>query len=170
MSKRPLILNITANNDFMAQVESRLPTLFQVESITTLEQLAPLRTIHKNGPAEPVYGFDSDIYAALVERQPALILFDFDQDAILWHKWIPIIKASPATRRIPIVGHTAELSRELRQKAKTHGTDSLIPQERLLADLPQLVTSMVRTVDTKEIEQACAQPLPEKSDSWSRVI
>ena len=154
-----LILNITNHLALIEQIETAVPSSFRLETVHTLDQLAPPRSVQKNKPGEPVRGFDSDIYAALVERQPALILFDFDQTEIIWHKWIPIIKASPATRRIPIVGHTAEFSRDLRQKAKSHGADHLIPRERFLADLSDLITTLARTADTAAIADACAQPL-----------
>ena len=72
----------------------------------------------KNRPGEPVKGDDAAYFAAIVDLVPKLILIDMDNIAINWKKWMPILKSSPATRRVPIVAWAAELSAEAKAVAR----------------------------------------------------
>ena len=117
------------------------------------------KAVEKNRPGEPTTGADADTFAAIVELQPAMILFDLDNPAVNWKKWMPILKASPATRRSPIVVWAAEMPSDTRTVARSRGAEIAVSQEIFLRDVAKIIGKKALTVDHEAIQQACLEPL-----------
>ena len=115
----------------------------------------------KNRPGEPTKGEDSNHFAAVVDYQPALIFVDLDNLAINWKKWLPILKSSPATRRMPIVAWAKELSADTKAVARSRGAEIAISEEVLLRDVRKIIQKKARRIDHEAIATACQEPLSE---------
>lgn len=98
----------------------------------------------------------------LAEDHAALVLVD--GDAAGWAFWTTTPKASPATRRIPVVVVTSDAG--VRTAARVAGADVVVAPGRLLAELPALVEAHARVYPDdagQALARACAEPLPEKA-------
>ena len=95
----------------------------------------------------------------LAENLAALVLVDGDaQD---WRYWTVTPKASPATRRIPIVVVTNDVTRI--NEALTTSADYAMSFEELIGNLSTLVTQVARGQSEEEVDDlstACDEPLP----------
>jgi len=95
----------------------------------------------------------------LVDERAALILAD--GDGAEWIFWTATPKASPATRRIPIVLVSGDAER--RAQASTNGADLALAPEAMLTQLPMLLTDVARVPDPEMIETLdcqCDAPMP----------
>lgn len=101
--------------------------------------------------------------AILVERisawRPALIIFDLNNQAIPWHKWITLIKSAPATRRIPIIGFGSHKEPGALKSARDAGADTVFSRSRFVQDLPEILSAHVRVIDRDELLKSCQMPL-----------
>jgi len=101
--------------------------------------------------------------AILVERisawRPALIIFDLNNQAVPWHKWIALIKSAPATRRIPIIGFGSHKEPGVLKSARDAGTDAVFPRSRFVENLPEILSAHVRKFDRDELLKSCQMPL-----------
>jgi len=95
----------------------------------------------------------------LVNDRPALILVNGDTDD--WPFWTATPRASPATRRIPIL--LISVDKDVQVKALLSGADLAFPPD-VLADARQLVADYGHVRSAEEIERLdceCAERLPE---------
>lgn len=95
----------------------------------------------------------------LVEAQPALVLIDGRHPQ--WAFWTTTARASPATRRIPLLLVTDDAAQQA--DAARHGADTTLPPAHLAAELPRLVKELARIPDEgtqQQLIDECAQPLP----------
>ncbi|MEM7801572.1 MAG: DUF309 domain-containing protein [Chloroflexota bacterium] len=135
---------------------------FHVEQyieITELLDPGEREAIVVNRPGEPIRGEDASTFAKIVQKQPALIVFDLDNDRINWKRWLPVLKSSPASRRFPIVAYKREMDGETRRLAKSRGGDIVGPRAKVLKDLPQIAANRGRLVDHVAIASACEEAL-----------
>lgn len=163
MNKKPLILAFVKDGLFSTG-ETQLPQIdsFDIEIYTKVEDLLGQTNLEKvivNQPGEPVVGQDASTFSQIVDRQPALILFDLDNELVNWRRWLPVLKSSPATRRIPIVAFAEVLDSDTRRVAKARGADVIGPRERVIKDLPQIAAKKGRIIDYVGIAIACSEPL-----------
>ncbi len=96
----------------------------------------------------------------LIESLASLILVDSDDEN--WITWTSTPKASPATRRIPIILISDDVT--VRENASIQGADVAISHPELNNNLLQWVTNIARIPDPQRIEQLdceCQEPLPE---------
>lgn len=97
--------------------------------------------------------------ARLADEHAALVLVDGDADG--WPGWVTTPKASPATRRIPVVLVASRA--EVRQAGEAAGADTTLSPAALAERLPELVAESARLQSpetARELEEACARPLP----------
>ncbi len=97
--------------------------------------------------------------ARLADDHAALVLVDGMDPA--WSFWATTPKASPATRRIPVMVITAHAAQH--DEALTAGADLALAPERIPADLPALARQHARVQDgatRAAILDQCAGPLP----------
>ncbi len=105
------------------------------------------------------YGEPRGYVARLVDDHAALVLVDgADPD---WRAWVTAPKASPATRRIPVVVVAGDANR--RSEALIAGADLTLAPAELSARLPGIVAEYARVqreATASELARQCAGPLP----------
>jgi hypothetical protein len=97
--------------------------------------------------------------SSVVDDRAALILVDATSPE--WQFWVVTPKASPATRRIPVVlvGTRSALPAD----ASLSGADQFIDAEALLASASAFVSETARLSDDqarRQLESQCAEPMP----------
>lgn len=156
---QPLIIGFVADLMFTVQIQSTLEKLGYrvtwVEDATQFGELADGPT----PPGEQLRGRDGAFTDFLTRQQPALLLFDLQNQAIPWKYWIALIKTSPATRRFPILCFSPHVDKEALQMARSVGADEVVARSRFFSAMPELVRKHARQVDNEGIAAACQQPL-----------
>ncbi|MCC6616572.1 MAG: DUF309 domain-containing protein [Anaerolineae bacterium] len=95
----------------------------------------------------------------LADERAALILAD--GDSAEWIFWTATPKASPATRRIPIVLVSSDAER--RANATVNGADLALAPDGLLEQLPTLLEDVARMLTPAQVEALdcqCQEPMP----------
>ncbi len=110
-------------------------------------------------PGERLAGNQGGLFDYLTREQPALLIFDLGNAGIPWQRWIPALKSSPATRRIPILAYGAHVDVKTIQAAKSYGADEVVARSRFASGMVDLIQKLARLPDVHAIEQACSQPL-----------
>jgi hypothetical protein len=87
------------------------------------------------------------------------LLFDLTNKSIPWVTWIPALKSSPATRRIPIIGFGPHEDVALMKEAQGLGAELIVGRSRFTSDMPALFERYVRVPDRSAVEGACAEAL-----------
>lgn len=106
-------------------------------------------------PGEPVdSGQLSNMTRFLTEHQPVLLIFDLDAQVIPALRWIAVLKSSPATRRLPVLGVGESTG------AKSVGVDRVVTREEMGSRSAELIQAVAKSIDTAAIDNWCAQPLP----------
>lgn len=108
---------------------------------------------------EQLSGKTGQLFELITAWQPALLLFDLSNSAVPWQQWIPELKSSPATRRIPILAFGPHTNVDLMREAKRVGADAVLARSRFTADMPNLLQQYARTVDYGAISAACQESL-----------
>ena len=132
---------------------------FEVQWMAEAPPATAAETAVPRRPGEMITGNHAGVFAWLVNLQPALVLFDLENEAIPWRRWMPALKSSPATRRIPVVGFAGRGQQELFEVAKGCGVDGVTNSERLAETFPQLWEKLARLPDYAAIHASCAEPL-----------
>jgi predicted metal-dependent hydrolase len=110
-------------------------------------------------PGESLYGRSGRLFTKLTAWQPTLLLFDLANKEIPWQQWIPALKSSPATRRMPIMCFGPHSDVVVMTEAKRLGADVVLARSRFTADMPQLFEQYVRLPDHAALRMACQEPL-----------
>ena len=105
---------------------------------------------------EPLSGRGAAFIRKLAEWRPALILVELSSTSIPWADWISAVKASAATRRIPVIGFGPHTDVALREQATTAGVDLVVANGQLLRDLPNLIQKHARLVSYDQLDADCA--------------
>lgn len=116
-------------------------------------------------PGERLHGQAGQLFAQIVEWQPALLLFDLNNAAIPWREWIAALKSSAATRRIPVLCFGPHEDTATMRAAHNAGADAVLARSRFTADMPALFTRYARIPDHAALADACAEPLSELARS-----
>jgi hypothetical protein len=159
----PIIVGFVADLMFTTRIENVAHHLgYRMQWI---ESAAVLDTGGSNGapekPGESLYGRSGELFRRLSDWQPALLLFDLGNEAIPWRAWLPRLKSSPATRRIPILCYGSHVDVETMTEAKQLGADAVLARSRFTSDMPNLLQKYARTPNQDAITAACQEPLPE---------
>ncbi len=104
---------------------------------------------------EPLEGSDARFLRAVVELQPALIVFDLASAAHPWERWIQVLCTSAATRHIPVLAFAAPAEAEALARARALGAQRALPRDAFLDALPDLLDDMAPPADAAAIEAAC---------------
>ncbi len=115
-------------------------------------------------PGEPLQGPAGAMFQEIAARQPALLIFDLGNRSIPWAKWIPLLKSSAATRRIPILCFGPHVEEEWLARAQNAGADAVMPRSRFASRMPHLLRDMVRLPDGAAIDAACAEALSPQAE------
>lgn len=111
-------------------------------------------------PGESLHGRQGKLFEKITDWQPALLLFDLTNADIPWQRWIPVLKSSPATRRIPIMCFGPHEDVALMTEARRVGADHVLARSRFTADMPGLFQEHARVPDQDTLAATCAEPLP----------
>jgi uncharacterized protein len=88
-----------------------------------------------------------------------LLLFDLNNDAIPWARWIAVLKSSPATRRLPILCFGSHKDVEAITSAQSAGADLVVARSRFTAEMGDLFQKLARVPNSDALAKTCAQPL-----------
>lgn len=111
-------------------------------------------------PGELLHGREGRLFDHITAWQPALLLFDLTNTAVPWQRWIPMLKSSPATRRIPIMAFGPHEDVARMTEARRVGADLVLARSRFTADMPALFQQHARVPDRDALATTCAEPLP----------
>lgn len=164
-SDNPLIVGFVADFMFTTRIENaaryagfRIHWIAQADDISQADPSAPRET-----PGESLYGRLGHLFTQLTDWQPALLLFDLNNKAIPWQKWIPALKSSPATRRMPIMCFGAHEDVASMTNAKKVGADVVLARSRFTADMPALLQKYANIPDEGLLHETCQEPLSAKA-------
>ncbi len=162
MTPTPKIIAFVDDLLFGSKIEATARHLgYAIEFKPTAVDIAPPDVLEDKTmrPGEALHGRAGQLTSYIVAQQPALLIFDLDNQTIPWQKWLASLKSSPATRRIPALCFAAHVHKELLDEATQRGADKVVSRGKLSAKLPALLTELVRVPDYDALTDACAQPL-----------
>ncbi|HEU5330727.1 MAG: hypothetical protein ACTHMJ_24425 [Thermomicrobiales bacterium] len=112
-------------------------------------------TLRSRGYAVAVVKREEDVAAAFAGGPVALVIIDLGFVAIDPAAVIARLKGAEATRAIPLLAFGSHLDHAGRDAAKAAGADRVVPNSKLVADLPALVERYARgkaiaVTDTEE--------------------
>ncbi len=130
-----------------------------IESAEQLDQLGRKATPEPLG--EQLHGREGRLFELLAQWQPALLVFDLNNDSVPWREWVAVLKSAAATRRIPVMAYSSHVEVEAINDAKSAGADVVLARGRFLGDMPDLLQKHARIPDRAALAGACAEPLSE---------
>ena len=133
---------------------------FTMRWIETAVSLHPDEETAPEPLGEALHGRTGQLFRQITQWQPALLLFDLNNEAIPWRQWLPALKSSPATRRIPIMAYGSHVDVATLQEAERLGADFVYPRSRFTAAMPQLFQECARLPDYGALADFCKRPLP----------
>lgn len=157
----PLIVGFVADLMFTPRIANVVNHLNF--SIKWIETPADLGSPHPDSPpeprGEPLHGQEGQLFETITAWQPALLLFDLNNQAIPWQRWIALLRSSAATRRIPILCFGSHMDVAAMTAAKDAGADAVLARSRFTANMPQVIQQYAKQPDQQAIETACQEPL-----------
>jgi predicted metal-dependent hydrolase len=112
-------------------------------------------------PGEPIHGPLAELVDLLTAWQPALLVFDLDNQSVPWRKWLAVLKSSPATRRLPVVCFGPHVDTRSLASARDLLTesDAVVARSKFFAAMPELFSRLAQVPDYAKIEEDCHRPL-----------
>ncbi|HSH01516.1 MAG TPA: DUF309 domain-containing protein [Anaerolineae bacterium] len=110
-------------------------------------------------PGESISGPTHRLMDQLTQWQPALLIFDLSAQEIPWRRWLPRLKSSPATRRIPVLAFGAHVDTETFAEARSLGADSVVARSRFSTGMLDLIQNLANPTDHQALFDTCQQPL-----------
>lgn len=133
---------------------------FHVEWVESQEQFGQTDPDgQKSAPGEVLDGAQGELLYQITKWQPALLLFDLANERIPWRRWIPMLRSSPATSRIPILCFGPHVDVEAMGQAKRSGADAVLARSRFSSAMPQLLQQYAFVPDHDAQQLACDGPL-----------
>jgi predicted metal-dependent hydrolase len=144
---------------------------FQVRLIEGTSEIAPFDLMDSDEElGEHLEGQTGMLIEKVTTWQPALMIFDLNNGDIPWETWIPVLKSSPATRRIPIMTFGSHMDVATMTRAKEIGADVVLARSAFVSDLPNLIRKYARVPDRDAIAQACEGELSELAVEGIRLF
>jgi len=171
-NRSPLILAFVADLYFSPRIESAAERIgFHVRLVEVASEIAPFDPM---APDEPLGEHLAGQMGMLIEKvttwQPVLMIFDLNNTDIPWETWVPVLKSSPATRRIPIMAFGSHMDVATMTRAKEVGTDVVLARSAFVSDLPSLIQKVARIPDRGAIAKACEEELSELAFEGIRLF
>jgi hypothetical protein len=159
----PLIVAFVDDLLFTTKITNTVRHLgYRLEVIEDARRIGPFDpAAPANQAAEPVLGQVAHLLERLTEWQPALLIFDLDSKKIPWQQWLPVVKSSPATRRLPALCFGPHVEVATLERARSLGADVVIGRSRFTSAMAELIQKHARVPDRAGIAAACDQPLSE---------
>ena len=157
----PLIVAFVADLMFTTRIDKVIQYLgYRVQWIEDTAVLGKdLLATEQEGYSEQVRGQTGQLFIMLADWQPALLIFDLGNKSIPWQSWMPMLKSSPATRRIPILAYGPHTDVEVMNAAKSSGADAVLARSRFTSDMPQLIEKYVRIPNYESLTETCQEAL-----------
>lgn len=164
----PLVVAFVDDLMFEVKVEKVVAGMdYRLHTIGSAEVIGPAGPAAADAdeprPGEPLSGRAGLLFQQITAWQPALLIFDLHNENIPWRRWIPALKSSPATRRLPILCYGSHVAEETLAEARRLGADEVVPRSRFNSALPQLIETLARASDQEGVTAACAEPLAQKA-------
>ena len=160
---QPIIVGFVADLMFQMKIQNVADRLGY--DVIWIEEAADVGTVAPDAPVERpgelLHGQGGRLFAQLTRWQPELLIFDLANRVIPWRVWIPALKSSPATRRIPILAYAPHVEVETMEAAQARGADGVVPRSRFSRALPQLIEKYARPDHSEVLQEACQEPLAE---------
>lgn len=157
----PLIVGFVSDLMFSTQIGNVARRLgYDVRWIESARRLPGHAAPGEEGPGERLEGQAGALFNQVTKAQPALLIFDLDNEEIPWRRWIALLKSSPATRRLPILAFGSHVNTEALVAARSAGADSVVPRSRFSSHLPELIRELARHRDSAGLAASCSQPAP----------
>ncbi len=166
-TSQPLLVAFVADLMFTMRIAKVAEYLgYRVTWIESAEDLGERETdTQPESPGELLNGREGRLFEKIVEWQPALLLFDLNNDAIPWRAWIAALKSAAATRRIPVMCFGPHEDVATMSAAHKAGADAVLARSRFTAEMPDLFQRFARIPDRVALKDACNQPLSELAQS-----
>ncbi len=156
----PLVVAFVADLMFTSKIENVIRGLgYRVRWVSKARDISLQAPEQAGRPGERLHGEQGDLFDKITSWQPALLLFDLGNEDIPWQRWIPVLKSSPATRRIPVLAYGSHVNVAMLKVAKEAGADQVLARSRFTTDMPQLLQTHARFSDWEAIGAACAEVL-----------
>jgi predicted metal-dependent hydrolase len=156
----PLVVAFVADLMFTSKIKNVVSGLgYDIRWVGRAQDISALASDPGEGPGERLHGQQGELFEKITAWQPVLLLFDLANEDIPWAQWIPALKSSPATRRIPLIAYGSHVNVEMMKGAKEAGADLVLARSRFTADMPRLLQTHARIPDRQAIDSACAEPL-----------
>ncbi|NUM45700.1 MAG: hypothetical protein HUU38_13435 [Anaerolineales bacterium] len=128
MNEDHLVIVFVSDLYFSPRIESAAEGVgFRVQLIETASQIAPGDLTVSDEPlGEHLEGQAGRLIEQVTAWQPALMIFDLNNGEVPWERWIPVLKTSAATRRIPILAFGSHMDVGTMGRAKAVGAEGLI--------------------------------------------
>lgn len=161
--KQPLVVAFVADVMWQSKIELVTRHLgFAVQFIEDETQISPADTPSQPArPGEPLDGRKGVLFEQLVQNRPALLIFDLENGHIPWLNWMPTLKSSPATRRIPIVAYAPHVNSQALNQAQSCGADQVVVRGQFQKQMGELLQKWAVVPDYEALASSCDQPLPE---------
>jgi hypothetical protein len=158
-----MILAFVSNLFFLTRIENAADGLgIKVSTIESPADLPPHSpSTDPYRPGEALTGTDGALIRKLSIDRPGLLLFDLNNHAVPWQRWIALLKSSAATRRIPILAFGSHMEVETMTAARDAGADEVVARSRFTSELPNLLRKHLVRPDETAIAEACEEPLSE---------
>jgi hypothetical protein len=155
------VVAFVANLMFTTLIESVAQNKgFRVKLIENLDQIASTQNgLEESGISNHLNSQGEALLDLLSAWQPALIIFDLENTGIPWREWVPFIKSSPATRRLPVICFGSHVDVDTMQAAKSRGADAVLARSRFVNDLPEIISQYARLPDFEALDKTCTLPL-----------
>lgn len=158
----PLIIAFVGDLMFTTKINNVIRYLgYEVVFVDDPALIGPGQTMaNDEAIGEKLHGQEGQLFQKIAFWQPTLLLFDLTCQAIPWQQWIPMLKSSAATRRIPIMAFGPHVDAALLQEAKQIGADSVYARSRFSSGMAQLLQKHANIPDYEAIAGSCEEPLP----------
>ena len=113
--------------------------------------------------ADHVFGSEWILLDKITRWHPALMVFDLSNNKIPWRDWLPLIKSSPATRRIPVICFGSHVDAQAFRDAKSAGADAVLARSQFITKLPELLQKYSRLPNSTQMAEVCGQVLSKQA-------
>ncbi len=153
--KQPLVISFVADLMFSSKIELAVQQLgFCLQVIDSAEFFG--ESTQKEQLGEPLNsGQTSQLTRFLTEQQPGLLIFHLNNAHIPWQTWLPIIKTSPATRRIPALAFGPHVDKAMLDSAASRGADVVISNGQFSSQASKLIKKHTKQYDLQAIASGC---------------
>ena len=157
----PLIVGFVADFMFTTRIENGARHAgFQIRWIERASDVGQTEAnMPQETPGESLHGRLGQLFTQLADWQPALLLFDLNNQAVPWSRWIAALKSSPATRRMPIMCFGPHEDVVSMTAAKNAGADVVLARSRFTADMPALFQKYANVPNQNLLQETCQAPL-----------